>query len=72
MTIKLYGFPQGFTTIPAIILREKGVDFDFVYLDLFGKREQMTPEHFARNPWGKVPVIVSAPPSNNLSLQASF
>jgi glutathione S-transferase len=69
MTIKLYGFPQGFTTIPAIVLREKGVDFDFVYLDLLGKREQMTPEHFARNPWGKVPVIVGVFSSNSSSLQ---
>jgi hypothetical protein len=33
------GYICGFTVIPAIVLREKGVDFDFIYLDIFGKRE---------------------------------
>jgi hypothetical protein len=69
---KLYGYICGFTVIPAIVLREKGVDFEFIYLNIFGKREQKNPEHFARHSWGKVPVIVSAFASNSLSPQASF
>ena len=59
MTVKLYGYVGGFSKIPAIVMREKGVDFDFVYMDIFGKKEQKTPEHLAKHPFGKVPVIVS-------------
>jgi glutathione S-transferase len=59
MTVKLYGYVSGFSKIPAIVMREKGVDFDFVYMDIFGKKEQKTPEHIAKHPFGKVPVFVS-------------
>jgi glutathione S-transferase len=58
MTIKLYGGHKSWTRDVRArwILKEAGIDYDFVELDLF-KGEQRQPEYLAVNPLGKVPYL---------------
>src|ERR687889_748549 len=55
--MKLYDHPASANCMkPRILLRQLGVDFEPVVVDLF-LRETRTPEHLARNPDGRVPVL---------------
>src|SRR5262245_12659216 len=40
----------------GILLRQLGLDFESIEVDLF-LGETRTPEHFARNPDGRIPVL---------------
>jgi glutathione S-transferase len=55
--MKLYDHPaSGNCMKPRILLRQLGIDYEPVLVDLF-LRETRTPEHLARNPDGRVPVL---------------
>jgi glutathione S-transferase len=57
MAIKLYhAVPSSNSDRVKIALHEKGLAYEGIKLDL-AKRDQKTPEHLQRNPYGKVPVI---------------
>lgn len=57
MAIKLYhAVPSSNSDRVKIALHEKGLAYEGIKLDLV-KRDQKTPEHLQRNPYGKVPVI---------------
>jgi glutathione S-transferase len=57
MAIKLYhAVPSSNSDRVRIALHEKGLAYEGIKLDL-AKRDQKTPEHLQRNPYGKVPVI---------------
>ena len=59
MVLTIYGNAQSTCTLRvATVLHEKQVPFKFVNLDL-KTGETKTPEHLARQPFGKVPVLVS-------------
>jgi glutathione S-transferase len=55
--MKLYGFPPTRSLRVLWMLRELGVEFDFVKVDL-AAGENRRPEFRALNPAGKVPVLV--------------
>jgi glutathione S-transferase len=55
--VKLYDHPaSGNCLKPRILLRQLEMPFEPVLVDLF-RRETRTPEHMARNPDGRVPVL---------------
>jgi glutathione S-transferase len=55
--MKLYDHPASGNCMKArILLRQLGLEFEPVTVDLF-RRETRTPEHLARNPDGRVPVL---------------
>src|SRR5215210_2296451 len=55
--MKLYDQPaSGNCLKPRILLRQLGLDYETVVIDLF-RGETRTPEHFARHPDGCVPVL---------------
>lgn len=55
--MKLYGYPGSTCTRKVLMtLHEKGLKADFVNVDL-AKREQKSPEHLERQPFGVVPVL---------------
>jgi glutathione S-transferase len=55
--MKLYDQPASGNCLKCrILLRQLGVPYDTVVVDLF-RGETRTPEHFARNPDGRVPVL---------------
>lgn len=55
--MKLYYFPVAPNpTKVRVFLREKGIELEEVLVD-FRTREQRAPEHLARNPLGRVPVL---------------
>ena len=55
--MRLYAHPASGTCMKArIALRQLEIPFERVTVDLF-KRETRTPEHMARNPDGRVPVL---------------
>ncbi len=57
MPIKLYhDVPSTNSDRVKIALAEKGLPWEGVWIKL-AKREQKSPEHLARNPYGKIPVI---------------
>jgi glutathione S-transferase len=57
MPIKLYhAVPSSNSDRVKIALDEKGLAYEGIKLDL-ARRDQKTPEHLQRNPYGKVPVI---------------
>ena len=57
MAIKLYhAVPSSNSDRVKIALHEKGLAYEGIKLDL-AKRDQKTPEHLQRNPYGKVPVL---------------
>jgi glutathione S-transferase len=55
--IKVYGFGFSRWVRPIWLLGELGVPFEAIAVDP-GKREQKDPDFLAKNPFGKVPVIV--------------
>jgi glutathione S-transferase len=55
--MKLYGFPPTRSIRALWMLRELGVDFEFVNVNL-GADENRRPEFLALNPAGKLPVLV--------------
>ncbi len=55
--MKLYGFGPTRTLRALWGLKELGVEFDYVHIDLLGGEAQ-TPEFLALNPAGKLPVLV--------------
>jgi glutathione S-transferase len=55
--MKLYYFPSPNPQKIAFALKELGLEYETVPVDLL-KREQRTPEFMALNPWGRVPVLV--------------
>jgi glutathione S-transferase len=55
--MKLYGFPPTRSIRALWTLRELGVDFELVDVNLM-KGENRLPEFLARNPAGKLPVLV--------------
>jgi glutathione S-transferase len=55
--MRLYDHPASGNCMKArILLRQLGIEFEPVLIDLF-RRETRTPEHLARNPDGRVPVL---------------
>jgi len=55
--MKIYGHPWSTNTRKALMtLAEKGLDAEFVLL-MLPAREHKQPEHLARHPFGKVPVL---------------
>ena len=55
--MRLYDHPaSGNCLKPRILLRQLGIDYEPVTVDLFA-RETRTAEHMARNPDGRVPVL---------------
>jgi glutathione S-transferase len=57
MTIKIYGHPWSINTRKTLMtLAERGQEAELVVIAL-PKGEQKTPQHLARHPWGKVPVL---------------
>jgi glutathione S-transferase len=55
--MRLYDHPASSNCMKArILLRQLGIEFEPVLVDLF-RRETRTPEHLARNPDGRVPVL---------------
>src|ERR671917_2924384 len=55
--MRLYDHPASGNCMKArVALRQLGIPYDAVTVDLF-KRETRTPEHMARNPDGRVPVL---------------
>ena len=53
----LYDHPASGNCMKArILLRQLGVPYERVTVDLF-KGETRTPEHFGRNPDGRIPVL---------------
>ena len=55
--MRLYDHPASANCLKArILLRQLGIPFERVLVDLF-RRETRTPEHLARNPDGRVPVL---------------
>jgi glutathione S-transferase len=55
--MKLYDHPASANCMkPRILLRQLGIDYEPVLVDLF-RRETRQPEHLARNPDGRVPVL---------------
>jgi glutathione S-transferase len=59
MTVKLYGTYLGPTKHVEMVLREKGVPYEFHMLNL-GSKEHKVPEYMAKQPFGQVPCLVSA------------
>ena len=53
---RLYGFSTQNTMKPLYVLQELGVDFEFVYVDLF-KGEHKREDFLQKTPIGKVPVL---------------
>jgi len=57
MAIKLYhDVPSTNCDRVKIVLAEKGLAWEGIWIKL-GKREQKSPDHLKRNPYGKIPVI---------------
>ena len=55
--MRLYDHPASGNCLKCrILLRELGLEYETVEVDLF-RGETRTPEHFARNPDGRVPVL---------------
>lgn len=55
--MKIYGHPWSINTRKTLMtLAEKGLEAELV-LVMIPKGEQKQPEHIARHPWGKVPVL---------------
>jgi glutathione S-transferase len=55
--ITVYGFDAStFVRTVRMLLAEKGADYDLVPVNLM-TGENTTPEHLARHPWGKIPVV---------------
>jgi glutathione S-transferase len=53
---RIYGF-NSFNAVKVLLTAEElGVEYDYVHVEL-GKGEQKTPEHLARHPFGKIPVL---------------
>lgn len=54
--IKIYGYST-FNPLKVVITAEElAIDYQYQYVDL-SKRENLAPEHMARHPFGKVPVL---------------
>jgi glutathione S-transferase len=61
MVLKLHGYDSaGYTKIPAIVLFEKEVPFEFVRVDP-AAGEHKTPEYLTKQPFGQMPYLVRAP-----------
>ena len=59
MPLKFYaGTAGGLSTRAAVVLKEKGIPFEWVSLNGFAG-ETKSPEHLKRHPFGQLPVIVS-------------
>jgi glutathione S-transferase len=59
MVLKLFGrAAYGYTTTVLVTLKEKGLSYQIQEIDTAAK-EQKTPEHLERHPFGKIPVLVS-------------
>ncbi|KAJ7027385.1 glutathione S-transferase [Mycena alexandri] len=58
MVLKLYLSPlrSGGSAIVLLVLREKNIPFEYVFVDLT-KKESKTPEFLRMHPFGQVPVI---------------
>lgn len=55
--MKIYGAPQGGNPVRvAFFLAEKGVEVEYVNVDLYGG-EHKNPEFIAKNPFARVPVL---------------
>ena len=61
--IDFYGYITTMTWRAGIALEELGLDYRFHSIHL-GKGEQRAPEHAARNPMQKVPVIIDHDPAD--------
>jgi glutathione S-transferase len=58
MTIKLYGGYSGSTKHVSMVLREKGVPYEFHKITL-RTGDNKTPEYMAMQPFGQIPCLVS-------------
>lgn len=54
--LKIYGYPTLNTTKVLLTAEELKLNYDYIHVDL-AKQENKTPEHLARHPLGKTPVI---------------
>src|SRR6186713_3402694 len=55
--MRLYDHPASANCLKCrILLRQLGIAYETVEIDLF-RGETRTPEHFARNPDGRIPVL---------------
>lgn len=54
--LKIYGYQTLNTTKVLLTAEELNLNFDYVHVDL-AQQENKTPEHLARHPLGKTPVI---------------
>ncbi|RKO84852.1 glutathione S-transferase [Blyttiomyces helicus] len=55
--LKLYGMSVSTCTQKVVMaLNEKNIPFEFININVL-KKEQKTPEHVARHPFGKIPVL---------------
>jgi glutathione S-transferase len=59
MTIKLYGGYSAVSQHVSIVLREKGVSYEFHKLSVRGG-DLKKPEYMAMQPFGQMPCLVSA------------
>ena len=72
MVLKLYGMPQSTCTKRvATILKEKGVPYQFVPVDV-ASGEHKSPEYLKKQPFGQVPYIVRCHLSRSLILLTRF
>ncbi|KAI8588027.1 hypothetical protein HDU89_002203 [Geranomyces variabilis] len=57
MNVKLYGMSVSTCTQKVIfVLQDKQIPFEFIAINVL-KKEQKLPEHIARHPFGKIPVL---------------
>ena len=57
MSLKIYGFEAStYVRTTRMLLAEKGAEYDLISVDLM-TGENLTPEHLARHPWGKIPTM---------------
>ena len=55
--MKLYFSPGACSLAPHIILRELGVEFELVQVDLFSKKTEFGDDFFEISPHGRVPAL---------------
>ncbi|OAX42053.1 glutathione S-transferase [Rhizopogon vinicolor AM-OR11-026] len=56
--IKLYGFPTSpYTRLVALVCKEERIAYEFINVDVFGKREHKEATFMEKQPFGQVPYI---------------
>ncbi|CAM0884806.1 unnamed protein product [Alopecurus aequalis] len=56
--VKVFGPVKSINVARVLLcLEEVGAEYEVVHMDLFQAKEQKSPEHLARNPFGQVPAL---------------